>query len=115
MRTQVAQYGLAIETNPSSNALISTFREYAQHPLYRFYNKYLASSAEQEACMQLNVSINTDDNGVFFTSLENEYALMARAAELICDEDEKPKYKKSDIYEWLDHIRQMGNAQSFQR
>lgn len=115
MRTQVAQYGLAIETNPSSNALISTFREYAQHPLYRFYNKYLASSAEQEACMQLNVSINTDDNGVFFTSLENEYALMARAAELICDEDEKPKYKKSDIYEWLDHIRQMGNDQSFQR
>ena len=113
MRTWIAARGIAIETNPSSNVLISTFREYDKHPLYRFYNKHLASGKELEECAQLNVSINTDDNGVFFTSLENEYALMARATEQVSDENGTPKYKKADIYDWLDEIRKMGNEQGF--
>lgn len=74
----------------------------------------LVHGTEQDACAQLHVSINTDDNGVFFTSIENEYALMARATELILDEEtERPRYKKADIYEWLDDIRKMSNEQGF--
>ena len=114
MQRKVADRGIAIETNPSSNVLISTFREYHKHPIYHFYNKHLVHGTEQDACAQLHVSINTDDNGVFFTSIENEYALMARATELILDEEtERPRYKKADIYEWLDDIRKMSNEQGF--
>ena len=59
------------------------------------------------------MSINTDDQGIFNTSLENEYALIARSLELLTDEDGRPLYNKDDIYDWLDKIRDMGNEQSF--
>ena len=61
----------------------------------------------------MSVSINTDDQGVFSTSLENEYALMARALESVRDEAGEPVYCRDDICEWLDRIRVMGNEQSF--
>lgn len=114
MQEEIAKRGIAIETNPSSNYLIGTFRQYEKHPIIRFYNKGLVHEPEKlRECPQLSVSINTDDQGVFSTSLENEYALMARALEDVKDEYGKYVYNKSDIYEWLDRIRIMGNEQSF--
>ena len=50
---------------------------------------------------------------MFNTSLENEYALLARAMESVTDQYGKPIYNKCDIYDWLDQIRCMGNEQSF--
>ena len=64
--------------------------------------------------MQLQVSINTDDAGVFYTSLEMEYALLASSVEQLKGADDKPRFKKQDVYTWIDHIRVMGNEQSFQ-
>lgn len=114
MQFEVARRGLYVEMNPTSNVLISTFREYTKHPIVSLYNKGLVhSAAEIRACPQINVSINTDDKGVFFTDLENEYALMANAIESIIDEKGNPLYSKMEIYDWLDNIRQMGNMQSF--
>lgn len=114
MQEEIAKRGIAIETNPSSNYLIGTFRQYEKHPIIRFYNKGLIHEPEKlRECPQLSVSINTDDQGVFSTSLENEYALMARALEAVKDEYGNYVYNKSDIYEWLDRIRIMGNEQSF--
>jgi hypothetical protein len=66
-------------------------------------------------CPQLFVSINTDDQGVFGTSLENEYALLAIAMEKEKDKKGKPKYSQTMIYEWLDKIREMGLEQSFKK
>ena len=66
--------GLGIETNPSSNYVIGTFKNYAKHPIFNFYNKGLTyDPAKLDDCAQLSVSVNTDDQGVFATSLENEY------------------------------------------
>lgn len=114
MRYLLAQKGISIECNPTSNALISTFRNYEDHPILALYNRGLPVSPKQEAeCAQLHVSINTDDSGVFYTNLETEYALMARSIEQISNENGRPLYKKADIYIWLDHIRQMGLDQSF--
>lgn len=62
---------------------------------------------------QIFVSINTDDQGIFNTYLENEYALMALALEKEKDEFGKNLYNTSMIYDWLDRIRQMGIEQSF--
>lgn len=114
MQFDVASRGLAIETNPSSNYHIGTFRSYEEHPIIHFFNKGLVHNEEQiRACPQIPVSINTDDQGVFTTSLENEYALMASALEAVTDERDRKLYHPSDIYEWLDRIRIMGNDQNF--
>jgi len=110
MLRDVCRRGIAIETNPSSNYLIGTFRQYHKHPILRFYNRWLNSSRTSP---QAFVSINTDDQGVFDTDLENEYALMASALENAVDENGHPVYDTADIFNWLDDIRKMGLEQSF--
>ena len=64
--------------------------------------------------MSLSVSINTDDQGVFDTLLENEYALMVLALEKAKDEEGNKLYDIEDIYEWLNYVREMGIEQSFE-
>lgn len=57
------------------------------------------------------LSINTDDKGIFSTSLEREFSLLALSLE--------KKYVKTGkclprvIYEWLDSIRKMSAEQRF--
>lgn len=114
MRYYIARSGISIETNPTSNVLIGTFRKYEKHPLLTFYNRSLpVTESEERECAQLHVSINTDDSGVFYTDLELEYALLARSVEKIVDENDVPRFKKNDIYTWLDNVRVMGNDQTF--
>lgn len=66
-------------------------------------------------CSQLSVSVNTDDLGVFGTSLENEYALLAIALEKEKDANGNKKYHSRCIYNWLESIRQMGEEQRFMK
>lgn len=113
-RDYVKTLNIGIECNPTSNYLIGTFGRYAKHPLLRFYNVGLETSYEKiSQCAQLFVTINTDDQGIFNTSLENEYALMAIALEKELDASGKAKYSPTMIYQWLDNIRRMGLEQSF--
>lgn len=115
MQEMVVKRGIAVETNPSSNLFISTFNHLSNHPIKNFYNLGLTKDEKELMdCPQMNVSINTDDKGVFSTRLENEYALLACAIEE-STKNGKPKYKREFIYEWLDYIREMGLRQSFQR
>lgn len=114
MQKEFASLGIGIETNPSSNLAISPIQDYSEHPLVVMYNKDMTWDADQIMdCPQINVSINTDDKGVFHTSLENEYALMACAMEKMKDEKGVPLYNRQMIYQWIDNIREMGNQQSF--
>lgn len=116
MQHVMREKNIAIETNPSSNYLIGTFKDYSKHPLVNFYNLDLETDMEKiKECPQLFVSINTDDQGVFSTSLENDYALIASALEQVKDEHGQAKYKPSMIYRWLDNIREMGLEQSFNK
>lgn len=114
LMNEINQKNISIESNPTSNYLIGTFGRYDKHPIKRFFNLGLETNQEEfDSCPQLSVSINTDDQGVFSTYLENEYALMALAMELAEDEDGEKRYKPAMIYDWLDKIRQMGLEQSF--
>ncbi len=114
MQFLVADCGIAIETNPSSNYIIGTFKDYAKHPIIQWYNAHLVLDPQkQQECPQITVSINTDDQGIFATSLENEYALMARALEEEVDLEGRHIYSRNLIYEWLDEVRKMGLRQSF--
>lgn len=114
MQREIGSLGLGIECNPTSNVLIGTFKRYEQHPILRFYNRELeVDSKLLEDNPQLLVSINTDDKGIFSTSLENEYALMACALEKAVAPDDCTRYPKQRVYAWLDAVRQMGLEQSF--
>jgi len=114
MQYEIKNENIAIECNPTSNYLIGTFKRYAKHPITKFFNLGLETSEDLiKNCPQLSVSINTDDQGIFSTSLENEYALMAIALEKEKDEFGNNKYNSTMIYEWLDKIRQSGLQQSF--
>ncbi|MCT4660355.1 MAG: hypothetical protein N4A40_00740 [Tissierellales bacterium] len=114
MQVEIAHRNIGIETNPSSNFLIGTFKRYDEHPILSFNNLGLTYDQEEiNKNPQLFVSINTDDQGVFSTYLENEYALMALALEKAKDENGQCKYNQTMIYDWLDRVRKMGLEQSF--
>lgn len=59
------------------------------------------------------MSINTDDRGVFATSIHNEYSLVASAMSKIIDEDGTRVYSDEEIYNYLSRIMQNGNIQRF--
>ena len=114
MQRRIAKRGIGVETNPSSNYLIGTFKNYAEHPIFKFYNKGLTYDPEElRECAQISASVNTDDKGVFSTSLENEYSLLAFAKEHELSTDGTVKYPRSMVYEWLNDVRKMGISQSF--
>lgn len=114
LQREICSRGISIETNPSSNYLIGTFRRYDKHPISRWYNLGLTLDTEQlRQCAQMQVSINTDDQGVFSTYIENEYAYLALALEKMRDEEGNLVYNRTMILEWLNHIRKMGIEQSF--
>ena len=116
MRHRIARSGISVETNPTSNVLIGTFRKYEKHPILAFFNRGLPVSAEEDdTCAQIQVSINTDDRGTFYTDIETEYALLARSVERLSDPQDAPRFTKQDIYTWLDYIRIMGLEQSFRQ
>jgi len=114
MQRLISAKGISVETNPSSNYHISTFKDYTHHPIFNFYNKNLTYDPDKlSECPQLSVSINTDDMGVFSTSLENEYSLLAYAKEHEKDCADRQIYSKSMVYSWLNDVRKMGLTQSF--
>lgn len=115
LQRELSGKGIGIECNPSSNYLIGTFGRYEDHPIFRFNRAYLdADNGIGDGAPQLSVSINTDDQGVFDTSLENEYALLADALRQ-CDASGKRMYTEDQIYLYLDHVRELGNLQAFQK
>lgn len=114
MQWEIAQRGIGIETNPSSNFMIGTIFRYDEHPITQFYNEGLTFDYEKlNNSAQIWTSINTDDQGIFDIKLENEYALIALALERQMDENGNHIYSKTMIYNWLDKIRRMGLDQSF--
>lgn len=113
VQREIAKRGFMIECNPSSNVLIGSFRAYHRHPIFRFYDRGLEpADRKRPPGPQLNVSINTDDLGVFDTSLEFEYALVLHALLYGPDRDaEKCSFQEAKAY--LEQIRQMGFDQIF--
>lgn len=113
MRKDIAHRKIAIEVNPTSNLRICNIDTYDTHPILKFRNYGLSGIDDANDCPQISVSINTDDKGIFATSLEKEYTLMALAVEKMKTEDGKPKYQPNNILVWLEGIRQEAFTQRF--
>lgn len=114
MMDLVENKGLIIECNPSSNVLIGTFKRYECHPMFRFNHGSLAwQGLDRHKVHQLKVCINTDDLGIFDTSLEFEYAMILRALENYRGEAGKMIFSETEICDYLCKIRDMGKAAVF--
>lgn len=111
---QIAALHLGIEGNITSNQLIGSMNKYIQHPIVKLYQLGLSLQNVGD-CPQMSVSINTDDRGLFDTSIDEEYALLALALEKEIDENHHPRYQPRYIYEWLNNIRKMGFEQQFNK
>lgn len=105
---KIERLHIAIECNPSSNLRIGEMTSYIEHPIFRFNNYGLNTPYPPH---EISVSINTDDSGVFATSLEREYALMGIALE----KTDNPQFKNSPraVKEWLNRVRKMSVEQKF--
>lgn len=99
---------IAIECNPSSNYKIGEMTRYDEHPIFKFFNDGIKTPYPSR---EIAVSVNTDDQGVFSTSLEREYSLLALALERNPFKDciNTPR----DIDNWLDKNRKMSIEQKF--
>ncbi len=99
---------IAIECCPSSNLLIGSLMKFRKHPAFRFY-----SVKGDTKHHHLKVTLNTDDLGVFQTSLANEYSYMALALAKEKDEKGRPLYMPYDINQWLSSIAANGEKCRF--
>ena len=113
MRNDVARRKIAIEVNPTSNLRICNLETYDTHPVVKFYNYGLSVMDDYNDCPQISVSINTDDKGIFATSLEKEYTLMSLALEKQKTTDGRQKFQPNNILNWLEGIRQEAEIQRF--
>ena len=107
---KVERLHIAIECNPTSNLRIGDMTSYIEHPIFRFNNYGLKTPYPPH---EISVSINTDDSGVFSTSLEREYALMGIALEKT--DDENFRNSPRAVKEWLNRVRKMSVEQRFKR
>lgn len=92
----------------TSNVLISNFKYYIKHPALVLNHYRLDGNTDEP---NLWLSLNTDDVGVFDTSLSYEYALLFRAITRCRHED--GNWNDEAVYEYLDALRQNGLDMAF--
>ena len=110
MREYISRKGISIECNPSSNVLIGTFGSYQDHPILAFNTMGLG---KDNSGTQMHVSINSDDPGVFDTTVSFEYALLARALSSKENENGDRLYSERQIEDYLRNVVRMGTEQIF--
>ena len=100
MRKEVSGLGICIECNPTSNFRIGGMESFEDHPIATF-------CGVKKKDEDINVSINTDNVGVFDISLPHEYMIIKDA--LLRSGD----YTESEIGDYLHRVKKMGISMSF--
>lgn len=109
MRNYILDLGIAIESCPSSNFLISNLDEFKEIPTFKLFPLDEKDGEE----IRLNVSINTDDQAVFYTSLQKEYTLLAGTLQQKKDEQGRRIYSDDKILDWIGRLMKNSKEQSF--
>lgn len=113
--SKLSHLNIAVECNPTSNLRIGPFERYDEHPLLTTFDP-LEHQYEADYPM-VNASINTDDRGVFATSIYQEFSLMALALhkqiKLEGDNIGVDRYNPQLIERYIDRIRENGFKQRF--
>ena len=108
MMDEIERRDICIECNPTSNLKIGPFERYDELPLWRFHN------VGQPKRHSMNVSINTDDKGVFATSLYNEYSVISLAMLKRKDKEGKPLWTPKEVMDYIEQLVTMGHSQRFE-
>lgn len=103
MKTLVRNRELVVEVNPSSNRIIGPFSEMSHHHVFR-----MTLNDAQRLSREIRVTVNTDDPGVFNTSLAHEYYLLG---EILL----RKGVPEAEVMSWLDWLRGNGNDSCFVR
>lgn len=112
MRRKVAAKQIAVECNPTSNLKIGFVDKYCEHPLLQKFDPIEKQSDPHYPL--LNASVNTDDRGVFATTLYNEFSLLALGMMKERNEETgEQKYGPRQVMEYIEHLRQAGVKQQF--
>lgn len=112
MRYEISEKRIAVECCPTSNLKIGYIDRYDEHPLLTKF--YPIDKVNQESSYPLiKSSINTDDRGVFHTSVYEEYSLIALALYKTMDENNKHKYNEQTIVRYIDDVREMSRQMTF--
>lgn len=111
LQSEFADRGIAIECNPSSNLKIGRFQKYEDHPIFRFS----PPDAQSSDLPVLQVSVCTDDRGVFSTSLQNEFSLLALSMAKQRTVDGKRKWSDEIIGEYIQKLIKKGHDQRFRK
>lgn len=96
-----------IETNPTSNVRIGQLRQYDELPSFRF------SKIRKRPSQDILISVNTDDKGIFATSLHREFSLLALALLKQRHKGEVYKWDKHMVYQYVGHLACAGQKQRF--
>lgn len=104
---ELASKNICIECNPSSNIKVGPFSRYDELPMMKFL------SIKPSKRPSLSVSINTDDKGVFATSLTNEYSLVAAALQKQRDSNNNLLYENKEIYDYIRRLIENAHHQRF--
>ncbi len=102
LQDKIRNKGICIEVCPSSNILVGSIKEDYCHPLINIFKKTKNNLSGSNIC----VSINTDDQGIFATSLVSEYSLLINAFENKRDSNGDIIYSKEFLYNWINKIRE---------
>jgi adenosine deaminase len=97
LRRGIAQLGIVIEVNPSSNLLIGDLLDLRNHPILRLNPPV----PEPNAPPPVAIALGSDDPLTFSTELLREYTLLHQAA---C----AAGYPERVVQEWLESIRRTG-------
>lgn len=107
MMDWIRRIGICIETNPTSNIRIGGIDRYDEHPIYRFI---------RVGCLKrsnLIVTVNTDDKGIFSTSLQREFSLLACALTKQRIKGVRCKWADGKIYNYVGRLASAGKINRF--
>lgn len=109
LTAEISKRQIGIECCPSSNYKIGYFEKYEDHPIFRFM-----PVRESKSRYPLAVTVNTDDLGVFATSLPNEFSLLALALLKQKDVHGGHVYSTQEVYDWVIRVVENGKKFAFQ-
>jgi adenosine deaminase len=98
---------ICVETNPTSNVRIGRLGQYDELPTFRF------SKIRKRPSQEIQISVNTDDKGIFATSLYREYSLLALALIKQKRRGEVKKWDRQTVYQYVGHLAGAGQKQRF--
>lgn len=107
MMEHLGRQRIAVECCPTSNLKISQLGRYDNHPVFHL------SDPRHMPPVRPAATVNTDDLGIFCTSLDNEYNLLAAAMLKQTDADGTPRHTLAEVRARIESLIHNGHIYTF--